>query len=176
MDINKIKARALAYLNENTGHWYRSLHIADGITYEPAANFIEALSPAAVLELIAEVERLRAAGSEPDAEPLKWESTTLFYTRFITDSRYQRLRPSFQKWYKPICDNCGTAPAAGTEKDAVGEKMAAWLYGLSKSALPYPSWATKCAELSRQWDAVSGSGAKAGKEPAAAPTNNELSK
>jgi len=40
-------------------------------------------------------------------EPLVWEAATLGYTRFITDSRYKKLRPSYRKWYRPICPNCG---------------------------------------------------------------------
>lgn len=40
-------------------------------------------------------------------EPLVWEATTLGYIRFITDSRYHKLRPYARKWYRPICQKCG---------------------------------------------------------------------
>jgi hypothetical protein len=44
----------------------------------------------------------------PEAgEAYAWESMTLGYTRWITDSRYRRLRPNYQRWYRPICPNCG---------------------------------------------------------------------
>lgn len=38
------------------------------------------------------------------SDELRWQSTTPYYTRFITDSRYRKLRPSYQRWYRPICD------------------------------------------------------------------------
>jgi hypothetical protein len=47
-------------------------------------------------------------------EPLVWESTTPVYTKFITDSRYRKLRPAYQKWYRPVCQKCAAAsPFAG---------------------------------------------------------------
>lgn len=59
MDIDKLKALALAYAYENGEHWYNAHELADGTTYEPGVNFIMECSPATVLELIAENERLR---------------------------------------------------------------------------------------------------------------------
>lgn len=47
--------------------------------------------------------------SEMD-EPLVWESTTPAYIRWITDSRYRKFRPAYQKWYRPICPKCGPNP------------------------------------------------------------------
>lgn len=41
------------------------------------------------------------------AEPLRWESTTPAYTRWITDSRYHKLPAYARRWYRPICPNCG---------------------------------------------------------------------
>lgn len=69
------------------------------------------------------VTAIRAAFMDPDAgrafiaaqtapavpegqEPLAWESTTPVYTRYITEARYQKLMPEFQKWYRPICPTC----------------------------------------------------------------------
>jgi hypothetical protein len=60
VDIEKLKALALAYVYEDGDHWYSVGQLADGITYDPAVNFIADCSAAAVLELIAEVERLSA--------------------------------------------------------------------------------------------------------------------
>lgn len=57
-DLQQIKALALAYENENRW-WYTSHQIADGITDEVAANFIAAVSPAVVLDLIARIEHER---------------------------------------------------------------------------------------------------------------------
>lgn len=52
-------------------------------------------------------EALKAAG-----KPIAWESTTVAYTKFITDERYQKLRPAYQTWYKPYrCSSCVAAPA-----------------------------------------------------------------
>lgn len=43
----------------------------------------------------------------PDGNAIAWESTTPVYIKFITDERYRRLRPGYQKWYKPYrCSNC----------------------------------------------------------------------
>lgn len=45
-------------------------------------------------------------------EPFSWEATTPVYTKYITDSLYQKLKPEFQKWYKPYaCSNCNAQAA-----------------------------------------------------------------
>lgn len=107
-------------------------YIGDGL-YSSGAVCDQAEAFAAGVELAA---RCRAEGGdgEPAAptlrqeieqpasaqgDPYAWESTTLFFTRFITDSRYQRLRPGFQKWYRPICAKCGpqAQPAQGAQMD-----------------------------------------------------------
>ncbi len=41
------------------------------------------------------------------SESLVWESMTPAYTRWISDRKYNLLRPYAQKWYRPICPNCG---------------------------------------------------------------------
>jgi hypothetical protein len=66
MDIEKLKALALGYVYENGDHWYSEHQVSDGISYEPASEFIVGCTPAAVLELIAEVERLRADAGRLD--------------------------------------------------------------------------------------------------------------
>lgn len=43
----------------------------------------------------------KLAEIEKREEPIKWQSTTEVYTPYITQSRYEKLRPEFQKWYKP---------------------------------------------------------------------------
>lgn len=60
LDLQQLKALALAYEYENSGVWYSIHQLADGITYEPAANFVVAASPAVVLDLIARIERATA--------------------------------------------------------------------------------------------------------------------
>ncbi|EPL4527080.1 hypothetical protein QCK34_004505 [Enterobacter asburiae] len=48
--------------------------------------------------------------SSLQGKPIAWESTTPVYVKFITDERYQRLRPGYQKWYKPYrCSQCAAA-------------------------------------------------------------------
>jgi len=64
-DLQQLKALALAYEYENNGVWYSIHQLADGITYEPAANFVAAANPAAVLDLFARIER---AAAPTDAE------------------------------------------------------------------------------------------------------------
>lgn len=40
-------------------------------------------------------------------EPIAWESTTVAYTKYITDERYQKFSPEVRKWYKPYrCSAC----------------------------------------------------------------------
>ena len=43
----------------------------------------------------------KLAEIEKQEEPIKWQSTTEVYTPYITQSRYEKLRPEFQKWYRP---------------------------------------------------------------------------
>ena len=66
------------------------------------------------------IERLLSAPASTGREPFAWESTTPIYTRFITDARYQKLRPAYQKWYRPICNKC--APIAARELDVEAER------------------------------------------------------
>ncbi|WP_264839790.1 hypothetical protein [Burkholderia cenocepacia] len=43
---------------------------------------------------------------------MAWESATTVYTKYITDSRYQKFSPEVRKWYKPYrCSAC-TEPRA----------------------------------------------------------------
>jgi hypothetical protein len=55
------------------------------------------------------------------SEPYAWESTTLGYTRWITDSRYRRLRPSYRRWYRPLCERCTRAPSDHLNIERSGE-------------------------------------------------------
>lgn len=53
---------------------------------------------------------LAAELSALQGKPIAWESTTPVYVKFITDERYQRLRPGYKKWYKPYrCSQCAVA-------------------------------------------------------------------
>lgn len=43
-----------------------------------------------------------AAEAQPvSGEPSGYESTTAAYTRFISPGRYRKLKPEFQRWYRP---------------------------------------------------------------------------
>lgn len=61
-------------------------------------------------ELEAKDKRI-AELSSLQGKPIAWESTTPVYVKFITDERYQRLRPGYKKWYKPY--RCSLCAAAG---------------------------------------------------------------
>ncbi|WP_368526226.1 ead/Ea22-like family protein [Enterobacter asburiae] len=77
------------------------------------AEFIAAANPATVLALLDELEAAEtriAELSTLQGKPIAWESTTPVYIKFITDERYQRLRPGYKKWYKPYrCSQCAAA-------------------------------------------------------------------
>jgi hypothetical protein len=51
------------------------------------------------------------------SEPLVWESTTPYYTRWITDSRYRKLRPNYRRWYRPTCQRCAPPPPSEETPD-----------------------------------------------------------
>ncbi|HCR2016722.1 TPA: hypothetical protein QCI64_001547 [Enterobacter asburiae] len=60
-------------------------------------------------ELEAKDKRI-AELSTLQGKPIAWESITPVYIKFITDERYQRLRPGYKKWYKPYrCSQCAAA-------------------------------------------------------------------
>ena len=81
------------------------------ITALNALNF--AANPTTVLALLDELEAKDMRIAELSAlqgKPIAWESTTPVYVKFITDERYQRLRPGYKKWYKPYrCSQCAAA-------------------------------------------------------------------
>ncbi|HCL6947650.1 TPA: ead/Ea22-like family protein [Enterobacter cloacae] len=80
---------------------------------EEDAKHIAAANPATVLALLDELEAAEkriAELSSLQGKPIAWESTTPVYVKFITDERYQRLRPGYKKWYKPYrCSQCAAA-------------------------------------------------------------------
>lgn len=77
-----------------------------------------------------------SALEEPEKEPIAWESTTVCYTKYITDSRYMKLRPEFRKWYRPYrCKSCEAQPAIQLESEPIGYanitddgRVGSWLY------------------------------------------------
>ena len=91
-------------------------------------QFNDMSNPATVLALLDELEKWQQESSawqavaekqlaiateaekriaELTGNHIAWESTTPVYVKFITDERYQKLRPGYQKWYKPYrCSNC----------------------------------------------------------------------
>jgi hypothetical protein len=92
VDLDKMKALALAAPKD----WYGIYQIADGVTDNDAAALMKACSPAAVLELIAEVERLRA-----EVERLE-----------------EGMKIAINGLQNIAAIEARAAPAAGTEKDA----------------------------------------------------------
>lgn len=55
------------------------------------------------------------------ADAIAWESTSFGYKRYITDDTYQKLKPSFQRWYKPYrCTSCAAQPAAADDMTSCG--------------------------------------------------------
>ena len=72
---------------------------------QSVAHFIAAANPQTVLALIRELEEARRNAERP-----AWESTTPAYTKYITVSKYRKLRPSYQKWYRPICQCAARQP------------------------------------------------------------------
>ena len=45
-----------------------------------------------------------------------WRSKTPVYTRYISDRRYRLLRPAYQRWYEPVCQElCCVASRASQE-------------------------------------------------------------
>lgn len=50
-------------------------------------------------ELLRELEELRAKTQEP--EPIKWQATGDGLTRYLTQTRYEKLTPQLKRWYEP---------------------------------------------------------------------------
>ena len=72
---------------------------------QKAADVVRAL-----LDELEAAEKRIAELSSMQGKPIAWESTTPVYVKFITDERYQRLRPGYNKWYKPYrCSQCAAA-------------------------------------------------------------------
>lgn len=48
---------------------------------------------------------------EPTAQPAAWESTTAFFTKYVSDQKYQAFSKAVKSQYKPyLCSNCTTTP------------------------------------------------------------------
>jgi len=63
-------------------------------------------------------------------EPIAWESTTICYTKFVSDRRYRLFSPKVQGWYKPYrCSSCTDAQSAllaqAAEKDVELDRLRA---------------------------------------------------
>jgi hypothetical protein len=80
-------------------------------------------------------------------EPLRWESTTPGYIRFITDSRYRKFSPAVQKWYRPLCPKCAAGVAPGAPGDTDAER-AAWL---ADKIVAGGDYAIEAAAMLRRW-------------------------
>ncbi|WP_053073489.1 hypothetical protein [Enterobacter quasiroggenkampii] len=73
------------------------------------ASAVESYTDELIAALEAAEKRI-AELSSLQGKPIAWESTTPVYVKFITDERYQRLRPGYKKWYKPYrCSQCAAA-------------------------------------------------------------------
>ncbi|MGM8371642.1 hypothetical protein ACS6F6_06445 [Enterobacter hormaechei subsp. steigerwaltii] len=122
------KLADMEYCKSNPGHWLMSLKDTNMLA-KLALRSVALLDELAFLdkrnaELNSTLERwavdrAQSASELDDAQkriaelsalqgkPIAWESTTPVYIKFITDERYQRLRPGYKKWYKPYrCSQC----------------------------------------------------------------------
>ncbi|WP_407197147.1 hypothetical protein [Enterobacter cloacae] len=125
------KLADMEYCKSNPGHWLMSLKDTNMLA-KLALRSVSLLDELAFLdkrnaELNSTLERwavdrAQSASELDDAQkriaelsalqgkPIAWESTTPVYIKFITDERYQRLRPGYKKWYKPYrCSQCAAA-------------------------------------------------------------------
>lgn len=69
---------------------------------------------------LADALRALLAAHPGQPEPIAWESTTVAYTKYITDERYQKFSPEVRKWYKPYrCSACSEALAEAMDDDKV---------------------------------------------------------
>lgn len=48
-------------------------------------------------------------------EPLRWESTTPVFIKYVSDRRYRMFSPKVQAWYRPLCSVCGPSGDQGNE-------------------------------------------------------------
>ncbi|WP_342705199.1 hypothetical protein OHZ10_29415 [Burkholderia arboris] len=77
-------------------------------------------------------EILAAHPGQP--EPIAWESTTVAYTKYITDERYQKFSPEVRKWYKPYhCSSCKESRAEVTDEPSLTNPLTP--YGMLCRAL-----------------------------------------
>lgn len=98
-ELNSAAARIEA-LSKVEGELARAITDIDSFrkAYEAEANAARSLRA-----------QLDAMGRR-EGEPIAWESTTLGYIRFVTDSRYRKFSPKVRSWYKPYrCSNCAHA-------------------------------------------------------------------
>ncbi|WJS52807.1 ead/Ea22-like family protein [Enterobacter roggenkampii] len=116
IDKRALREAAEKAISEEGETWWSEEQLASdyGLALHKAdAKFIAAANPATVLALLDELEAKDQRVAELSAlqgKPIAWESTTPVYVKFITDERYQRLRPGYQKWYKPYrCSQCAAA-------------------------------------------------------------------
>ena len=116
IDKRALREAAEKAISEEVETWWSEEQLASdyGLALHKAdAKFIAAANPATVLALLDELEAKDQRVAELSAlqgKPIAWESTTPVYVKFITDERYQRLRPGYQKWYKPYrCSQCAAA-------------------------------------------------------------------
>ncbi|HDR9087330.1 TPA: hypothetical protein QDB10_003245 [Burkholderia vietnamiensis] len=72
--------------------------------------------------------RIEALLAAQQPEPIAWESTTVGYTKYITDERYQKFSHEVRKWYKPYrCSACMEPRAEVTDDDVAKLKRFAGL-------------------------------------------------
>lgn len=91
---------AICHSNENGTEIECELAITDYA--RQAAGTVDEL-----VNALGAAEKRIAELSALQGKPIAWESTTPVYVKFITDERYQRLRPGYKKWYKPYrCSQC----------------------------------------------------------------------
>lgn len=115
--INRLEAIVAVAEQRNAlmREWKRALKVP--------CDLVDDQVPVVIHGMVIRLERLKETETKLEAaekriaelsalqgKPIAWESTTPVYVKFITDERYQRLRPGYKKWYKPYrCSQCAAA-------------------------------------------------------------------
>ncbi|WP_368655445.1 hypothetical protein ABRY94_11980 [Castellaniella ginsengisoli] len=87
--------------------------------YALASEDADQADQADAAALVVEADAVLSGQPAASAEPVAWESKTLAYQKYITDARYQNLRPAAKRWYKPYrCTSCA-APVAAQAQPAM---------------------------------------------------------
>lgn len=89
----------------------RALWINRGGSFHGPSVETGTMPEAKLLPFLRELVRAQQPAGEL-SEPVAWESTTPAYTKYVTQSRYEKFSPAVRSWYKPFkCSACAAPPA-----------------------------------------------------------------